>query len=71
MAEIRTREQWEREFDVLAKEGSFTASLARSRRPNSAAPHEHDVNVARARRWMPTIVSALLRSTKRLASPNG
>ena len=62
------REKWEREFDRLAQDGGFIVGLAGSRKPNSAPPHDPEVHVARAQRWVSTIVDSLFRATLRLAS---
>jgi hypothetical protein len=69
MVDVSRREELEREFDLMADEGSFTAQLAGSRRPNSDVKHEMDESLERSHRFMPTIIASLLRVTRRLGSP--
>jgi len=68
MVDISRREELEREFDLMADEGSFTAQLGSSRRPNSDVEHKMEESLERSHRFMPTIVASLLRVTRRLSS---
>lgn len=68
MADISTREKWEREFDSLDADG-FISGLSGSKKPNNAPPHNSDTHLKRARRMVSSVVDSLLRATVRLASP--